>query len=81
MVILMAHMRLSSQTKKQGEGSPVSRKRLESASKSKLNPIQTPEKEPESQEADTESQDTQESQPPVNEACQAEYVCYISLVC
>ncbi|XP_078137277.1 kinesin-like protein KIF9 [Sander vitreus] len=55
------------QSKRQGEGSPVSRKRLESASKSKLNSVQTPEREQESQEPDTESQDTQESQPPGNE--------------
>ncbi|XP_054479156.1 kinesin-like protein KIF9 [Anoplopoma fimbria] len=56
-----------SQNKRQGDGSPVSRKRLESASKSKLNSVQTPEREEESQEPDTESQDTQESQPPGNE--------------
>ncbi|XP_036935132.1 kinesin-like protein KIF9 isoform X2 [Acanthopagrus latus] len=51
------------QNKRQGDGSPVSRKRLESASRSKLNCVQAPEKEP---EADTESQDTQESQLPGN---------------
>ncbi|XP_035853868.1 kinesin-like protein KIF9 isoform X1 [Sander lucioperca] len=56
-----------SQSKRQGEGSPVSKKRLESASKSKLNFVQMPEREQESQEPDTESQDTQESQPPGNE--------------
>ncbi|XP_071340945.1 kinesin-like protein KIF9 [Trachinotus anak] len=56
-----------SQGKKQREGSPVSRKRMESASKSKLNSIQMPEREMESQELDTESQDTVESQPPANE--------------
>ncbi|XP_041817732.1 kinesin-like protein KIF9 [Chelmon rostratus] len=55
------------QNKTQGEGSPLSRKRLESASKSKLNSVQTPEREHESQEPDSESQDTQESQPPGNE--------------
>lgn len=60
-------MWLSSQNKTQGEGSPLSRKRLESASKSKLNSVQTPEREHESQEPDSESQDTQESQPPGNE--------------
>ncbi|XP_045913222.1 kinesin-like protein KIF9 isoform X3 [Micropterus dolomieu] len=54
-----------SQSKRLGEGSPVPRKRLESASKSKVNSVQTPERE--SQEPDTESQDTQESQPPGNE--------------
>ncbi|XP_073343995.1 kinesin-like protein KIF9 [Pagrus major] len=54
------------QNKRQGEGSPVSRKRLESASRSKLSSVQAPEKETESHEADTESQDTQESQPPGN---------------
>ncbi|XP_030254708.1 kinesin-like protein KIF9 [Sparus aurata] len=51
------------QNKRQGDGSPVSRKRLESASRSKLSCVQAPEKEP---EADTESQDTQESQLPGN---------------
>ncbi|KAM7390240.1 hypothetical protein PAMA_008427 [Pampus argenteus] len=56
-----------SQNKRQGEGSPVSRKHLESSSKSKLNPVQTSEREQESQEADTESQDTQESPPPAND--------------
>ncbi|KAM7369743.1 hypothetical protein PAMP_011043 [Pampus punctatissimus] len=56
-----------SQNKRQGEGSPVSRKHLESSSKSKLNPIQTSEREQDSQEADTESQDTQESPLPVND--------------
>nr|XP_046227407.1 kinesin-like protein KIF9 [Scatophagus argus] len=56
-----------SQNKRQGKGSPVSTKRLESASKSKLYSAQTPEREQESQEPDLESQDTQESQPPDNE--------------
>ncbi|XP_040921443.1 kinesin-like protein KIF9 [Toxotes jaculatrix] len=56
-----------SQSKRQGEGSPVSRKNLDSASKSKLNSVHMPEREPESQELDTESQDTQESQLPGNE--------------
>ncbi|XP_076617869.1 kinesin-like protein KIF9 [Chaetodon auriga] len=56
-----------SQNKTPGEGSPVARKRLESASKSKLNSVQTPEREQESQEPDSESQDTQESQPLGNE--------------
>ncbi|KAI3355381.1 hypothetical protein L3Q82_018225, partial [Scortum barcoo] len=51
------------QSKRQGDGSPVPRKSLESASKLKLNS----EKDQDSQEPDTESQDTQESQPPVNE--------------
>ncbi|KAM9337165.1 kinesin-like protein KIF9 [Symphorus nematophorus] len=59
-----------SQNKRRGEGSPVSRKQLESASKSKLNSVQTPEREQESQEPYTESQDTQESQPPSNELFQ-----------
>uniref|UniRef100_A0A0F8AI14 Kinesin-like protein n=1 Tax=Larimichthys crocea TaxID=215358 RepID=A0A0F8AI14_LARCR len=53
------------QSKRRGEGSPVSRKHLESASKSKLHSVQTPEREHESQEPDTESQDTQE--PPASE--------------
>lgn len=71
----MAHsMWLSSQSKRQGEGSPVSRKSLESASKSKLNPVQTPERDQDSQEPDTESQYTQESQPPGNEPFHPEYV-------
>ncbi|XP_070784645.1 kinesin-like protein KIF9 [Enoplosus armatus] len=56
-----------SQCKRQDEGSPVSRKRLGSASKSKVNPVQTHEREQESQGPDTESQDTQESQSPGNE--------------
>nr|CBN82114.1 Kinesin-like protein KIF9 [Dicentrarchus labrax] len=56
-----------SQNKTQRAGSPVTRKRSESASKSKLNSVQTPEKEQELPEPDTESQDTQESQPPGNE--------------
>ncbi|GAA6215150.1 kinesin-like protein KIF9 [Lates japonicus] len=60
----------SSQSKRQGDGSPVSRKRLESASKSKLNPAQTPEKEVEPQEPDTESQNTEELHPPGNEPLQ-----------
>lgn len=64
LVFLMApSMGFSSQNKRQGDGSPVSRKRLESASRSKLSCVQAPEKEP---EADTESQDTQESQLPGN---------------
>ncbi|XP_074478278.1 kinesin-like protein KIF9 isoform X1 [Sebastes fasciatus] len=53
------------QSKRQVEGSPVPRKRLES--KAKLNPVQMPEREQESQEPDRESQSTQESQPPGNE--------------
>ncbi|XP_070842449.1 kinesin-like protein KIF9 [Chaetodon trifascialis] len=53
-----------SQNKTPGEGSPAARKSLESASKSKLNSVQTPEREQESQEPDSESQ---ESQPPGNE--------------
>ncbi|TKS87572.1 Kinesin-like protein KIF9 [Collichthys lucidus] len=53
------------QSKRRGQGSPVSRKHLESASKSKLHSVQTPEREHESQEPDTESQDTQE--PPASE--------------
>ncbi|KAL7374132.1 hypothetical protein ABVT39_022718 [Epinephelus coioides] len=56
-----------SQNRRQGEGSPVLQKHLESASKSKLTSVQTPEREQESQEPDTESQDTKESQPPGNE--------------
>uniref|UniRef100_UPI0037E99A8C kinesin-like protein KIF9 n=1 Tax=Semicossyphus pulcher TaxID=241346 RepID=UPI0037E99A8C len=51
------------QGKRQGGGSPVSRKHLENSSKSTLNS----EREQESGEPDTESQDTQESQPPGNE--------------
>ncbi|XP_029313964.1 kinesin-like protein KIF9 isoform X2 [Cottoperca gobio] len=64
-----------SQSRRGGEGSPVSWKGLESASKSKLSSVQIPKREQESQEPDTESQDTQESesqdtqesQPPGNE--------------
>ncbi|XP_035512922.1 kinesin-like protein KIF9 [Morone saxatilis] len=56
-----------SQNKRQGAGSPVTRKRSESASKSKLISVQTPERDQELQEPDSESQDTQESQPPGNE--------------
>ncbi|XP_071777619.2 kinesin-like protein KIF9 [Centroberyx gerrardi] len=56
-----------SQGKKPGAGSPVPGKPVESASKSKLNCVQTPEKEQEAQEPDTQSQDTQESQPPSKE--------------
>ncbi|XP_056219631.1 kinesin-like protein KIF9 isoform X2 [Seriola aureovittata] len=61
-----------SQSKRQEEGSPVSRRHVESASKSKLNSIQIPEGELESQEPDTESPDTQESQQPGNEPSQSE---------
>ncbi|KAM8823482.1 kinesin-like protein KIF9 isoform 2-T2 [Spinachia spinachia] len=56
-----------SQSKRQEEASPVSRKRLESASKPKLNSLQVPEREEESLEPDTEGLDIQESQPPANE--------------
>uniref|UniRef100_A0A7N8XZS6 Kinesin-like protein n=1 Tax=Mastacembelus armatus TaxID=205130 RepID=A0A7N8XZS6_9TELE len=55
---------------RQGEGSPASRKRLESESKSKLSSIQTPDREQESQELDTMTTDTQESQLPGNEPLQ-----------
>uniref|UniRef100_A0A3Q3M2W2 Kinesin-like protein n=1 Tax=Mastacembelus armatus TaxID=205130 RepID=A0A3Q3M2W2_9TELE len=58
------------QNKRQGEGSPASRKRLESESKSKLSSIQTPDREQESQELDTMTTDTQESQLPGNEPLQ-----------
>uniref|UniRef100_A0A8C9XSA3 Kinesin-like protein n=1 Tax=Sander lucioperca TaxID=283035 RepID=A0A8C9XSA3_SANLU len=71
---VFAQFKLAVQSKRQGEGSPVSKKRLESASKSKLNFVQMPEREQESQEPDTESQDTQESQPPGNEPFNPEYV-------
>nr|XP_020473152.1 kinesin-like protein KIF9 [Monopterus albus] len=54
-----------SQRKRQGGGSPASRKRSESASKSKLNSAQMPEREQESQKPDTESLD---SQPPENKS-------------
>ncbi|XP_029385512.1 kinesin-like protein KIF9 [Echeneis naucrates] len=54
-------------SKRQEDGSPVSRKHVESASKSKLNSIQMSAREVETQEPDTESQDTQESQPAVGE--------------
>ncbi|XP_039982541.1 kinesin-like protein KIF9 [Xiphias gladius] len=60
------------QSKTQGEGSPVSRKHLESASKSKLNSVQMPERKLVSQEPDTEIQDTEESQPPGNEPFHSE---------
>lgn len=73
-------MSLSSQSKRQGEGSPVSRKSLESASKSKLNSVQMPDKDQDSQEPDTESQDTQESQPPANEPFPPESVYEYSLI-
>ncbi|KAF3836313.1 hypothetical protein F7725_028871 [Dissostichus mawsoni] len=52
-----------SQSKRQGEESPVSKKRSDSASKPKLNSVQSPEREQELQEPDTESQEPQESQP------------------
>ncbi|XP_033964587.1 kinesin-like protein KIF9 isoform X2 [Pseudochaenichthys georgianus] len=52
-----------SQSKRQGEESPLSKKRSDSASKPKLNSVQSPEREQELQEPDTESQEPQESQP------------------
>lgn len=58
----------------------MSKKRVESASKSKLNPVQTPEKEQESQEVDAESHDTQESQPAISEPFQTEYVSCVSVL-
>ncbi|XP_056289393.1 kinesin-like protein KIF9 [Pseudoliparis swirei] len=48
-------------------GSPVSRSRLESVSKSKLNSVQTPEPEDESREPEPEGRDARESQPPAND--------------
>ncbi|KAL6097597.1 kif9 [Pungitius sinensis] len=59
-----------SQSKRQEEASPVSRKLLESDSKPKLNSVQMPEREEESLEPDTESRDTKESRPPANEPFQ-----------
>ncbi|XP_067342305.1 kinesin-like protein KIF9 isoform X2 [Channa argus] len=57
-----------SQNKRQGEGIPFSRKQMESASKSKLNSVQTPERQQVTQpEPDTECSDTQEPQQPGNE--------------
>lgn len=64
-------MSLFSQNKRQGDGSPVLRKRLESASKSKLNSVQMPESEQESQDPDS-----QETQQPGNEPFYLEYVFY-----
>ncbi|XP_060920514.1 kinesin-like protein KIF9 [Labrus mixtus] len=55
------------QGKRQGAGSPVMKKHLESASKSTLNSVQMFEREQAAQEPDTESQDTQESQAPGSE--------------
>lgn len=71
-------MQLSSQNKTQGEGSPVSRKHLESAFKSNLNSVQTPDREQQSQEPITEEQDTQESQPSCNEPFHPKYIIYLS---
>ncbi|KAM3593188.1 uncharacterized protein V6R79_007450 [Siganus canaliculatus] len=49
------------QNKTRGGGSPVSRRSLESSLKSKLSPVQTSEREQESQEPDTENVDQQET--------------------
>ena len=71
----MTHsMWLSSHSKRQGEESPVSKKRSDSASKPKLNTVQSPEREQELQEPDTESQEPQESQPNGKEPFHPEYV-------
>ncbi|KAK2859641.1 hypothetical protein Q5P01_004261 [Channa striata] len=65
----------SSQNKRQGEGTPISRKQMESASKSKPNSVQIPEKQQVTQaEPDTESADTQESQQPGSEPFYPEHV-------
>ncbi|KAF3703731.1 Kinesin-like protein KIF9 [Channa argus] len=70
-----------SQNKRQGEGIPFSRKQMESASKSKLNSVQTPERQQVTQpEPDTECSDTQEPQQPGNEPFYVEYVYEITLV-
>uniref|UniRef100_A0A3Q3F715 Kinesin-like protein n=1 Tax=Labrus bergylta TaxID=56723 RepID=A0A3Q3F715_9LABR len=58
---------LNENDKRQGAGSPVMKKHLESASKSTLNSVQMFEREQAALEPDTESQDTQESQAPGSE--------------
>ncbi|XP_034562174.1 kinesin-like protein KIF9 isoform X2 [Notolabrus celidotus] len=60
------------QSKRQGTESPALRKNVESASKSTLNSVQTPEGELESEEPDTESQDRQEPFPPDTPPTKAE---------
>ena len=68
--LLMTHsMLLSSRSRRRGEGTLVSTRPVESASKSKLNSIKTPEREPDPLEPDTDTQELS-----ANEPFQSEYV-------